>query len=158
MVRIAMGVNRRLELFASNHSTLLTSDSTKLAEITITSAQAATSSNNLLAYRPRYSDGHNSNLAGIFINLEGIYPCIASLTNYYPICTVFSEEEDGFRGGKALIHSADFGNHFRIFSSSTNYKTYGIAIQDCPELTTTCFPDYHALTVACYLPRQACSG
>ena len=159
MLRIIMNTNQRLQLHAANHSTLLASDSTQLAQITLTStAQAVTSTNNLLGYRPRFNDHHNSNLAGIFINLEGVFPCLAPLTNYYPICTVFSEEEDGFRGGKALIDAGDIGNNFRIFSSTTNIKTYGIAIQDCQELTTTCFPEYHSLSVACYLPRAACSG
>ena len=154
-----MNTDQRLQLHAANHSTLLSSDSTQLAQITLTStAQAVTSTNNLLGYRPRFNDHHNSNLAGIFINLEGVFPCLAPLTDYNPICTVFSEEEDGFRGGKALIDSGDIGNNFQIFSSTTNIKTYGIAVQDCPEFNTTCFPVYHSLSVACYLPRAACSG
>jgi hypothetical protein len=35
--------------------------------------------------------------------------------------------------------------------------TYGIGIQECPEFTTSCFPAYHSLSVACYLPRGVCS-
>ena len=153
-----MAASRQLRLYATNHSTLRATDSTQLAQITISnSSQDQTSSNNLLAYRPRYNDGHNSNLAGVFINLEGVFPCLAPLNTYYPICRVFTEEEDGFRKGRALIDAADLGNNFRVFSSSGNILTYGIAIQQCPEFNTTCFPHYHGFTVACYLPRSACS-
>ena len=153
-----MSSHRQLLLSATNHSTLQYSDSMRLAQITISdSSQNQTSSNNLLAYRPRYNDGHGSNLAGIFINLEGVFPCLVPLTNYYPICHVFTEEEDGFRNGKALIDAGDIGNNLRIFSSSSNILTYGLAIQQCPEFNTTCFPEYLSFSVACYLPRSACS-
>ena len=157
-MKVLMRESRQLQLYATNHSTLLVSDAMQLAQVTISdSSRAQTSPNNLLAYRPRYHDPHNSNLAGVFINLEGVFPCLAPLTNYQPICRVFTEEEDGFRGGKALIDSADFGNSVRVFSSSSNILTYGIAIQQCPEFNTACFPEYHSFTVACYLPRSACS-
>ena len=153
-----MNSGRRLTLSAANHSTLLSSDSSLLAQIFITnSSQAATSSNNLLAYRPRFNDYHNTNLAGAFVNIEGVYPCLAQLSNYYPICRVFTEEEDGFRNGKAVIDTADIGNNIRVFSSSSNILTYGLAIQDCPEFNANCFPTYHSFTIACYLPRAACS-
>ena len=158
LMRVAMSSSRRLRLYATNHSTLQVTDYTQLAQITISnSSQDQTSSNNLLAYRPRFSDGHNSNLAGVFINLEGVFPCLAPLTNYYPICRVFTDEEDGFRDGRALIDSGDIGNNLQVFSSSTSILTYGIAIQQCPEFNTACFPAYHSFTVACYLPRSACS-
>ena len=150
--------SRQLQLYATNHSTLQFSDSTLLAQITIlNSSQAQTSPNNLLAYRPRFNDIHNTNLAGVFINLEGVFPCLAPLTDYRPICRVFTEEEDGFRGGRALIESGDIGNHFHIFSSSSNILTYGIAIQECPEFNATCFPQLHSFAVTCYLPRAACT-
>ena len=153
-----MNSNRQLTLYSANHSTLLSSDSSQLAQISLSdSSLAATSSNNLLAYRPSYNDYHSSNLAGIFINLEGVFPCLAPLTNYNPICRVFTEEEDGFRNGKALIDTADIGNDFRIFSASSNILTYGLAIQGCPVFNTTCFPNYHSFSIVCYLPRASCS-
>ena len=153
-----MDVNRQLKLFASNHTTLQVNDATQLAVITITdSSRPVTSSNNMLAYRPRFADNHNSNLAGVFINLEGVFPCLQSLTSYYPICRVFSEEEDGFRNGKALIGSGDIGNNFRVFSTTSNILTYGVAVQECPEFTTSCLPLHHSMSVACYLPRATCS-
>ena len=153
-----MNNNRNLRLLRTNHTTLQASDSTRLADITISSSsQPVTSSNNLLAYRPRFDDTHDSNLAGIFINLEGVFPCLESLSSYYPICRVFTQEEDGFRNGRAMIDAGDIGNNFRVFSSSSNILTYGIAIQECPEFTTSCFPAYHSLSVACYLPRGLCS-
>ena len=152
--------DRQLKLYRVNHSTIDYSNETLLATVSVTDgSQAATSSNNLLAYRPSYSDNHNSNLAGIFINLEGVFPCIVPLTNYVPIiCHLSSSEEDGFRGGKALIGSGDKGNNFRIFSSTPDTFTYGIAVQECPQLSEACFRSYQGISVVCYLPRAACSG
>ena len=150
--------NRRLQLFATNHSTVQDADSRQLAQVTISdSSEAQTSTNNLLAYRPRYNDNLNTNLAGVFINLEGVFPCLVPLTTYYPICHVFTEEGDGFRNGRAMIDAGDLGNDLRIFSSSSNILTYGVAIQQCPEFNTTCFPTHFSFSVACYLPRSACS-
>ena len=147
---------RQLRLFAQNHTTLRTS--AELAAISLSNpSQAVTSSNNLLAYRPRFVDAHNSNLAGVFINIEGVFPCLQSLSNYVPICQVFSDEEDGFRGGKALIGAGDGGNHFRVFSTTSDILTYGVAVQDCPEFNATCFPIRLSFNIACYLPRAACS-
>ena len=98
ILRIRMSNSRELALFAPNHATLHWSTFTRLANISISNpSQAAISSNNLLAYRPRFNDVHNSNLAGAFINIEGVFPCIQSLPSYYPICQAFSEEEDGFQ-------------------------------------------------------------
>ena len=158
LLRIWMYYGRQLKLFASNHTTLQENDATELATISLSNpSQAVTSSNNLLAYRPRFTDGHNSNLAGVFINMEGVFPCIQSLSIYIPICQVFSHEDDGFRRGKALIGAGDSGNSLRVFSSTSNILTYGIAVQECPEFTASCFPTLQSLVVACYLPRAACS-
>ena len=155
---LELSQTRQLQLYSLNHSTFDYSSETLLATVSVADgSQAATSSNNLLAYRPRYNDLHNSNLAGIFINLEGVFPCIVPLTNLFPIiCHLSSGEEDGFRGGKALIGSSDRGNNFNMFGS-TNF-TYGIAVQGCPELNNTCFPTFLEISVVCYLPRAACSG
>ena len=157
---LGMSDTRQLRLYSLNHSTTNYFSETLLATVSVTNvSQAATSSNNLLAYRPNYNDHHNSNLAGIFINLEGVFPCIVPLTNEFPIiCHLSSAEEDGFRGGKALIGSGDIGNHFQIFSSTPDTFTYGIAVQDCPLLNAACFPTYQEISVVCYLPRAACSG
>ena len=152
-----MDSSRLLTLFRANHTTLQVSDSTELASVSLAStSQAVTSTNNLLAYRPRFTDYHNSGLAGVFINMEGVFPCLQSLSNYNPICQIFSDEEEGFRGGKALIGAGDTGNNFQVFSSTSDILTYGVAIQDCPEWTTSCFPVFHSFNVACYLPRATC--
>ena len=149
---------RVLQLHSTNHSTLVKNDLTEIAEIRISSpSQSVTSSNNLLAYRPRFNDLHNSGLGAIFINIEGVFPCVAPLTDYSPICSIFSDEEDGFRNGMTLLSSSDAGNNLQVFSTTDNIQTYGIAVQDCPELNTTCFPTYVSIQVACYLPRRACS-
>ena len=153
-----MDSRRQLILLKMNHTTLQSRDSTRLADISLSdSTQTVTSSNNLLAYRPRFADQHNSNLASVFINMEGVFPCLQSLSGYLPICKTYTEDDDGFRGGKALLDSGDTGNNFRVFSSSRNILTYGIAIQDCPEFNPSCFPSYHSLSIVCYLPRAACS-
>ena len=149
---------RQLRLLAQNHTTQQISEATELAIVSLSNAsQAVTSSNNLLAYRPRFADAHNSNLAGVFINMEGVFPCLQSLSNYNPICQVFTGEEDGFRGGRALIDAGDIGNNFHVFNSTSQISTYGFAIQECPEFNITCFPSNHEFTVACYLPRTTCS-
>ena len=158
LMLLGMGTNRVLNLYAANHSTLVAGDIMLLDNITIAdSSRSYTSSNNLFAYRPRYQDAYNSGLGVIFVNLEGVFPCLEPLVNYNPICRTYSEEEDGFRNGKAIIDSGDSGNHFQIFSNTSYIPTYGIAIQQCPELNTTCFPTYLSLAIACYLPRGACS-
>ena len=152
-----MNPGRWVMLHATNLSTLLASDSRRLASMRINlSSQNVTSSNNLLAYRPQYRDTHNSSLGAIFINLESVFPCLVPLTDYYPICSVYSNEEDGFRGGKVVIGAGDSGNNFHIFSDSANIKTYSIVIQDCPELTSECLPIFHKISVACFVPRAAC--
>ena len=156
---VSMSTSRRLRLFVANHSTLQATDSKQLAQITISdSSQDQTSPNNLLAYRPRYNDGHNSNLASVFINLEGVFPCLATLTSYFPICGVFTEEEDGFRNGKVFIDSGDIGNNFRVaIQHLQQHSDLWYCNPNCPEFDATCFPTYHSLSVACYLPRAACS-
>lgn len=120
-------------------------------------AAARTSGNNRFAYRPRFQDRQNSNLAGIFINLEAVFPCLAPLTNYYPICRSYTDEDDGFRGGRALIDTADIGNDLRVFSTTNSILTYGFAIQGCATLTTGCWAHYTSVSVVCMLPRGACA-
>ena len=134
LLHIWMNDMRQLRLLAQNHTTLQISEATELAIVSLSNpSQAVTSSNNLLAYRPRFADTHTSNLAGIFINMEGVFPCLQSLSNYNPICQVFTGEEDGFRGGRALIDAGDISNNLRVFSSTSQISTYGFAIQECPE-------------------------
>jgi hypothetical protein len=67
-------------------------------------ALPATSSNNLLAYRPSYmyTDAHAGDRFGIiFLNLNGIFPCVP-LGMRIP-CGVVALEEDGFSGGHAIL-------------------------------------------------------
>lgn len=118
---------------------------------------ARTSGNNLFAYRPRYQDRQSSGLAGMFINLEGVFPCLAPLTTYYPICRVYTDEDDGFRGGNDIIDLGDTGDDVRVFSTTNEILTYGFAIQNCPTFTTGCWAHYTSIAVACLLPRAACS-
>lgn len=158
LLHLRRGSGTQLTLAASNRITRKGNNATRLATVSLSNpSQPVTSSNNLLAYRPRFADFHGSNLAAVFINMEGVYPCLQTLTgNYLPLCQVLSEEDDGFRRGKALIGAGDSGNHFRVFSTSS-VLTYGVAIQDCPEFSTTCLPVLSSFTVACILPRTPCS-
>lgn len=120
----------------------------------------ANGTNNVMFYRPRFNDGMNSNLAALFMNLEVIFPCIAPISGvgaYYPICRAFTDEEDGFRGGRSVLDTGDIGNgRFRIFSATGDIATYALAIQTCPVWTTACFPDIHSFSIVCYLPRNTC--
>ena len=119
-------------------------------------ALSRTSSDNLLAYRPNYNDGHagNSNLGIIFLNLNGIFPCVP-LETRIP-CGVVAMEEDAFNSGQVFIQAIDRGNSFRIFSSSQNLYTYGMAVQGCSQLTTSCWPTHVEKGITCQLPRQYC--
>ena len=119
------------------------------------SSQAVTSSNNLLAYRPRFNGYHNSGLGAMFLNLPGIFPCIQSQM-YIPPCGVLTGEEDGFNNGRSIIQAADKGNNFRIFSSIENIPTYGLALEGCAEFTAACWPTYAHYTIFCLLPRRLC--
>lgn len=123
-------------------------------------ADANSTTNNFMFYRPRFNDGMGSNLAALFLNLEAIFPCIVSVSRvgaYYPICRAFTDEEDGFRGGRSILDTGDIGNgRFRIFSGSEDIETYALAIQTCPVWTTSCFPDIHSFSIVCYLPRYLC--
>ena len=119
-------------------------------------SQAVTSVDNLLAYRPRYADYHNSGLAAVFLNMEAIFSCTMS-TPGDPQCGLLTFEEDGFFGGRSFVQAADRGNNFRIFNSTEQIKTYGLALQGCSEWTPTCVPVFAQVTVFCLLPRQHCA-
>ena len=119
------------------------------------SSQAVTSSNNLVAYRPRFSDHHRSGLGAMFFNVRGIFPCVG-LRPYFPPCGILTSEEDGFNDGRSFIQAADYGNSFRVFSSTENIPTYGFALEGCAEFTASCWPEYFQITIFCLLPRHLC--
>ena len=131
----------------------------RLASINLGSSGASpvTTSNNFFAYRPRFQDRQNSNLAAFFINLEAVFPCLAPLTNYYPICRVYTDEDDGFRNGRDLIDTGDIGNDLRVFSTTEAILTYGVAVQGCDTLHRGCWSDWTSIAVVCLLPRGPCS-
>ena len=110
-----------------------------MSQVAITSSvsisdpsQASTSSDNLLAYRPwpDYADTHNSNLGVVFFNLDSIFPCVPPATNIP--CGIVLTDTDGFFSGHSILQTADAGNHIRIFSSTEDIRTYGLAIEGCP--------------------------
>ena len=127
----------------------------RIASVSISnSALASTSSNNLLAYRPNYDDFRdgNSNLGVVFLNLNGIFPCVPPATNIP--CGVVSMEEDAFNSGQVFLQAIDRGNQFLIFSSEV--FTFGIAVQGCSQLNTSCWPSWANKGVTCQLPQQYC--
>ena len=123
-------------------------------------AKSAVSSDNLLAYYPKFADRHHSGLAGIFINVEGIFPCIAKLHEETllkgPSCKLFTSEEDGFRDGKAVIELGDAGNGELKEVFGSEVILYGLAISGCPTLTAECLPQYYQNEIMCMFPRSIC--
>ena len=118
-------------------------------------SRAVTSSNNLVAYRPRFNDHHRSGFGAMFLNLPGIFPCIQS-QRHIPPCGVLTGEEDGFNNGRSFLQAADGGNNFRIFSSTENIPTFGLALEGCAEFTAACWPTNAHYTIFCLLPRSLC--
>lgn len=157
ILRIGGSIRSNIQLRMATSSLILQQDIT-LDRINLgTGGASVTGANNLLAYRPRFQDRQNSGLAAFFINLEGAIPCLAPLTDYFPICRVYTDEDDGFRGGRDVIDTADIGNDIRVFSNTNEILTYGVAIQNCPTLTTACWSAYTSLAVVCLVPRGPCS-
>ena len=157
ILRIGGSLRSNVQLRQVSRSLRLSQDRV-LATINLGNGNSpVTSGNGIFAYRPRYQDRQNSGLAAYFINLEAVFPCLAPLTEYYPICRVYTDEDDGFRRGRDLIDAADIGNDLRIFSTTDNILTYGVAIQNCPVLNTDCWSHYTSLAVVCMLPRGPCS-
>ena len=113
----------------------------------------STSSNNLLAYRPNFADFHTSGLAAIFVNIQGIFPCLSR--EAAPICKIFTYEDDGFRNGHTIIEggdgSIDFGDAF-----GNNIPTFAFAFSGCPTMSNDCFPTYWECSIVCLLPRNLC--
>ena len=99
-----------------------------------------------------HADFHWSGLAGVFLNVEQIFPCASGQA---PICRIFTFEEDGFRDGKAIIEA---GDHFHDFNSTEDIKTYGFAFQGCEQLNgiNGCMPKYFDTAITCQLPRNTC--
>ena len=123
----------------------------EIARMTFNPSISSTSSNNLLAYRPSFADWHTSGLAAIFVNIQGIFPCLSKP----PICKIFTYEDDGFRNGHAIIEggdgSTDFGDAF-----GNNIPTFAFAFSGCPTMSNDCFPTYWECSIVCLLPRNVC--
>lgn len=147
------------DTFSTSGGSISTIDSLTISA----SGESANGTSNLIAYRPSYDDNHDSNLGVLFFNMFGIFPCLreAHMTNPVHIsCFPTTAEDDGFLGGRAILQAADIGNGFQIFSggaSSERIPTYGLAIQNCPELTSECFPSSFQIHIACFLPRRYCA-
>ncbi|XP_019861138.1 PREDICTED: uncharacterized protein LOC109589481 [Amphimedon queenslandica] len=140
----------KLKLSKVNGGTL--SSSTVIEQISIGNGYY-TRKGSYLAYQPRYSDYHSSGLAGIFLNLEKLFPCIAR-SSVIPVCGRFTYEEDGFLQGKSVLQTSDLGNHIKVFGSSI--ATYGMAISGCRVLNgkNGCLPLWFQTRITCLLPRS----
>ena len=117
-----------------------------------TSPSSAITSGNILAYRPNYRDEFRSDLGTIFIHVEAVYPCA---TDHQQIsCKLFPNEDDGFRGGRAIFEAMD-GPGFGVFSGTT----YAFAIEGCSQIDYSCYSSSFTLefTLVCLVPSSVCS-
>ena len=150
-LKLHMENNRRLRLYSTNST----------SEISLKDpSKSVISKDNLLAYYPEFKDRHDSGLAGIFINIEGIFPCIARLHQQKgltgPTCKLFTNEEDGFNGGRAIIELGDAGNSELEEVFGSEVILYGLAFSGCPTITMECFPLWYQSAILCALPRSIC--
>ena len=127
-------------------------------QIDISPSVNTISSDNILAYRPNYYDGHGSNLTTVFINLEAVYPCITHFRHIS--CKLFPSENDGFRRGRAIFEASDNGGNFRVFGGDST--TYAFALEGCTQLSSRCITNTvparfsMEFTLVCLLPSSQC--
>ena len=145
-----------MRLVSRNSETFSVQGST--SRIDISPKSSNTSSDNTLAYRPNYRTVYGDNLATLFVNLDTLYSCTNS--NHDRVsCKLFPNEDDGFRGGRAIFEASDDGGNFNIFGSSK--VTYAFAFEGCTELNSTCInlPGgyYMSFSLVCLLPSRQCS-
>ena len=149
---VSMGGSRTLHLIGPNGE-----DTTVSLQ---DPSQDQTSADNKLAYRAAYTgDLHQSGLGSIFVNVREVFSCYKESSasgERAPICTIFTLEDDGFRKGKSWLQLGEIGNDVRVFSSSENIPTYGLAVQDCPELNEECLPTKMEIKVVCFLDPAIC--
>ena len=126
------------------------------AELPNFNSSTNASSNNLLAYYPNYRDAHRSGLAAMFINMPVAFPCLEGVSSYLPVCKVFTYEDDGFRGGRAIIEAGDSGNGFPGVFNGTQKGVFAFGFTGCPEFDLSCFPRWVEYGISCYLPRNIC--
>ena len=110
---------------------------------------SAPQTSKLLAYRPQYDDFHKSGLAGLFVKIQGLYPCTQSIPNYEPVCTTFTRDEDGFRNAKRFIQAADTGGNINVFGGDS---VFALAVEGCPEMNEDCLHSWAQFDVVCMLP------
>ena len=157
LLYVGKGASPTIELrnISSNTGQHAGGASDVIATISNFNPSISATASNLLAYRPNYVDLHTSGLAGLFVNLEGVFPCIIGTPEYHPVCKLFTYEEDGFRNGHAVIDAADIGNDFNVFTG-TNRATFGFAFSGCSTFTNECFPTHTQYSIVCLLPRDRC--
>ena len=109
---------------------------------------SAPQTSTLLAYRPQYADLHKSGLAGLFVKIQGVYPCTQGIANYEPVCTTFTRDEDGFRKAKRFIQAADTGNNMQVFGGDS---VFALAVEGCPEMNADCLHSWAQIDIVCML-------
>ena len=110
---------------------------------------SAPQTSTLLAYRPQYDDFHDSGLAGLFVKIQDVFPCTQSVSNYEPVCSIFTSDDDGFRRGKRYVQAADVGNNMPVFGGD---PVYALAVEGCPEMNTACLRTHVQIEIVCLLP------
>ena len=110
---------------------------------------SAPQTSTLLAYRPQFEDYHESGLAGRFVKIQDVFPCTQDIANYEPVCSVFTQDEDGFRRGKRLIQAADIGNNIQVVGGDS---VFALAVEGCPEMNADCLHTNVQIEIVCMLP------
>ena len=89
----------------------------------------------------------------IFIHVEAVYPC--AIDHHQISCKLFPNEDDGFRGGRAIFEAMDDGRNFQVF----NGTTYAFAIEGCSQIDYSCYSSQYFLEfiLVCLVPSSVCS-
>ena len=122
----------------------------EIARMNFDPSCSSTSSNGLLAYRPRFSDAHTSSLGVIFVNVQANFPCLSG-ARYPVICNLFTYDDDGLRNGHATIEAGDTHSFGGVFGTNS---TLAIGFSGCPTMSNDCFPNSGEYTIVCLLPRN----
>ena len=82
--------------------------------------------------------------------MAAVYPCATEIT-----CKLFPNEDDGFRGGRAIFDAMDNGGNFGVFSGTT----YAFAIEGCSQIDYSCYSSSFLLEfiLVCLVPSSVCS-
>jgi hypothetical protein len=87
--------------------------------------------------------------------MAAVYPCATQSQQIS--CKLFPNEDDGFRGGRAIFEAMDNGYNFGVF----NGTTYAFAIEGCSQINYNCYTQSSSITLdftlVCLVPSSVCS-